>query len=178
MIVRQKYVTRLKPVDIDNWIKIKKNEKFEYFFKFRHYRANSDEYGFFIREVRYSEYQNFKPRIIGKYISTDNNKTEINLTIIPSITGMIFYSVFIIALIPFFIPDYINYFKIDNSDILVIAILFPILIFIMIRSLILPVYKAKSWIIDELKLKKIINGSSQQAVTFTGADDADTEKYY
>ena len=45
----------------------------------------------------------------------------------------------------------------------------------MIRSLILPVYKAKSWIIDELKLKKIINGSSQQAVTFTGADDADME---
>jgi len=154
MIVRQKYVTRLKPVDIDNWIKIKKNEKFGYFFKFRQYRANSDEYGFFIREVRFSEYQNFKPRVIGKYLSTDNNKTEINLTIIPSITGMIFFSMFIlVAPISFLYPYHINN-KIETSDIMAFVIILAISIPVMIWSLIRPVYKTESWIVDELKLIK------------------------
>lgn len=158
MIVFQKYKTRLKPADIDNWILTKKDEKIG-LIKIKRYSASSNESGFFIRERRFNKYQSFMPRIIGKYDYALNG-TGIDLKIIPSYTGILFFAIFIIVC-PWIIlsSNHVNINGIETSDLIdrfkLIGILLIIIVPLMCFLLIRPVYKFRRWIENELNLEKI-----------------------
>ena len=70
MIRIQKYTTKLKRADIDNWLIARKNEKTR--FRFKGYTVKSDEYGFSIRE-RNLKTNDSNPRTIAKYIDSIKN---------------------------------------------------------------------------------------------------------
>lgn len=96
MIIKQKYETRMTPNEIESWIQRKKGEETGLIIKIRKYVARSNQNGFMIREKRLNNYQSFMPRIIGKYTSTLKT-TKIDLKIIPSYTGIIFFSIFLLG---------------------------------------------------------------------------------
>lgn len=158
MIINQKYISYLSKSDIEGWITRMNNKRMK-FLKFRLYVAKYHENGFYIREKRINSYQSFKPRIYGKFVFSTKG-SFINIRIIPSITGMVFFFCFVIIfplitlLSPYILINGIELsdysIKIKNAGI-ILLISVPIMYFALIR----PVYKAKTWIENELKLKRV-----------------------
>jgi len=157
MILKQTYETKMTPNEIDSWIRIKKNEKVG-LFKISRFAAKSNESGFMIREKRFNKYQSFMPRVIGKYTFSINS-TKIDLLILPSFTGLLFFSAFLIVFpLVIFCSDYINLNGTLTSDLsdrvkmsgIVLIIVLPIMFWALIR----PLYKARTWIETELRLNR------------------------
>jgi hypothetical protein len=147
------------PKEIESWIQKKKDEKIGFFFKIRKYVARSNGTGFMIRERRFNNYQSFKPRVIGKYSSTLRN-TRIDLKIIPSYTGILFFSTFLLGFpLVILISDNININGSFTSDLSekfkMVGMIYLIVIPLMLWTLIRPVYNVKIWIEEELRLIKI-----------------------
>jgi len=158
MIISKRYETRMTPTEINSWIQEKADEKIGFILKVRKYVTRANEQGFMIRERRLNKYQNFKPRIIGKFSTTISN-TKVDIKVIASFSGILFFSVFLIG---FPIAILYNYFENGSESItsdLTDKLLFVVAILvigvpIMFWTLIRPMYYAKDWIEKELKLNK------------------------
>jgi hypothetical protein len=157
MIIKQQYETRMTPMEINSWIKEKKDEKLGIIFKVSKYVIREHDDGFMIRERRLNKYQNFKPRIKGKY-SANLSNTKIDVRIVASYSGIFFFSVFLLGF-PIAIL-YSHFFSESLSsnladELLWVALILIIGVPIMFWALIRPIYIARDWIERELKMNKI-----------------------
>jgi len=156
--ISQRYVTSLKPVDVNNFITGLRNEKI-WLLHIRKFKTHVSETGFRIQERRTGKNQPFYPLIIGKYPQHLSVK-YLDIRIIPSIFGTLFFAAFWIAF-----PLVIWTSKVTTIDTILksseiisrieqTGILILLLAPVTIIFLWLPCFKAQKWIENELKLQK------------------------
>jgi len=159
IILKHTYQTSLSKEQIENWIKLKKNEKFD-FIKSKKYIVDSKENTFRIRRRRTNKQQPFFAQVTGKYNFQGNN---VFIKIRQSIYGTFFFGLFWGAIpIAFLFKDktpineqlktlYSN----ENliSGFLIIGFLTIMTYFFLIRT----IYKMRDWIEFELKLNNRSN---------------------
>ena len=154
MIRIKKYKTRLKHADIDNWILVKQNEKKDFKTHFNGYKAESDKYGFRIRE-RNIKASDSNARVVAKYVDSTND-TVIYMRIIPHIAKTVYHFIAFVFITGFTILSVVLDTKEKFwNDIKLIGIMYLIFFPVFYLFIILPVHDLRKWIERELKLEKI-----------------------
>lgn len=148
IILKQKYITNLKPEDVIEWLNDKDNERWG-ILKQRKYLTNFTETSFRIKRNRYTQFGKFEPSQVIGIMEFDGNKTTIDIKFQPSkITIIRLTLLFILILI-------LNIgFKSNVIEILVIAIVFSIFSLIFLIS---SNYSARNWIEKELDISRLFN---------------------
>ena len=146
IILKQKYITSLKPEEIIECLNEKDNERWG-ILKQRKYLINYTETSFRIKRNRYTQFGKFDPSQVKGILENDGNKTTIDINFQPSKTTIVRLTLVFAIIIIFNIG-----FKSSVIDILVISILFSIFIFIF---LIISNYSARNWIEKELNITRL-----------------------
>ncbi|MBS2101140.1 hypothetical protein KEM10_22835 [Carboxylicivirga linearis] len=158
MIISKSYSTKLSVVEIDNWIKSKTEERLKNrLLKPKRFKAKLKQSIFMIREIRQSQYDSFKPRIIGRFLKSTNH-TVIKINIFPSISGTLLFSIFIIVVPTIILSSGVTINNVLATSLMekikVVGVIWLIGIPTMYFSLIRPIYRTQKWLESELELRE------------------------